>query len=51
MDTKENVQSDNEQSPVADLTVNAVDAEDVKGGAVIYRNVNGTFTQLSSVPI
>ena len=51
MDKQEHIQSDTEQSPVADLTVNAVDAEEVKGGTVIYRNVNGTFTQLSSVPI
>lgn len=48
MDTQENVQSDNEQSPVEDLTVDAVDAGEVKGGAAIYRNINGTWTLISA---
>ena len=47
MDEQNNVQSDNKQSPVEDLTVKAVEAGEVKGGA-IYRNVNGTWTLISA---
>lgn len=48
MDEQGNFQSHNGQPPIEDLTVNADDAVEVKGGAVIYRNINGTWTQLSA---
>ena len=48
MDEQENVQSDNKQFPVEDLTVKAVEAGEVKGGTAIYRNVNGTRTLISA---
>ena len=48
MDAHGNVQPDDKESSVEDLSVNAVEAGEVKGGAVIYRNINGTWTALSS---
>ena len=48
MNPQENVRSDIKESPIEDLTVNAVDAGQVKGGAAIYRNINGVWTMISA---